>query len=230
MPAQPGAALLFDIDGTLADTDHLHLEAFNIVFGPLGQSFDRARFKVELQGFANSAIASRLLPDLPGPRRVEIMQHKEVTFRQLAAAGLEPMPGLLELLDAADAEGLPMAAVTNAPRANAELILDGIGIRHRFRAIVIGDELDHGKPHPLPYLEGLRRLGAAASLTVAFEDSISGVASSTAAGILTIGVLSSLSDRQLIDAGATATASRYDEPALLARIAGITGAAIVRTG
>ncbi|MEQ1900921.1 MAG: HAD-IA family hydrolase [Devosia sp.] len=230
MPAKPGAALLFDIDGTLADTDHLHLQAFNIVFGPLGQSFDRARFKVELQGFANSDIAARLLPDLPAPRQMQIMQQKELTFRELAATGLEPMPGLLDLLDAADAEGLPMAAVTNAPRANAELILDGIGIRHRFGAIVIADELDHGKPHPLPYLEGLRRLGAAAELTVAFEDSISGVSSATAATILTIGVLSSLTDKQLIDAGATATVSRYDEPALLSRIATITGAGIVRTG
>ncbi len=53
-----------------------------------------------------------------------------------------------------------MVVVTNAPRPNAELLLSGLGIARRFKAVVIGDELAHGKPHPLPYLEGLRLAGA----------------------------------------------------------------------
>jgi len=51
MPGEAGKALLFDIDGTLADTDALHLQAFNKVFGPRGHVFDHARFTKELQGF-----------------------------------------------------------------------------------------------------------------------------------------------------------------------------------
>ena len=86
-----------------------------------------------------------------------------------------------------------MAAVTNAPRLNAEMMLAGLGIAHRFKALVIGDELHHGKPHPLPYLEGLRPLGAEAERSLAFEDSRSGVQSATAAGIATVGMLTSLS-------------------------------------
>ena len=77
---------------------------------------------------------------------------------------IEPLPGLMALLDRADAAGIPMVAVTNAPRLNAELLLSGLGITHRFKALVIGDELPHGKPHPLPYQEGLRFVGAARRL------------------------------------------------------------------
>jgi len=57
-----GKALLFDIDGTLADTDALHLEAFNQVFAPHGHVFDRARASKELMGFSNSSISERFLP------------------------------------------------------------------------------------------------------------------------------------------------------------------------
>ena len=58
MTLKPGAALLFDIDGTLADTDPLHLQAFNQTFEPYGHHFDKARFSRELQGLANIAIAA----------------------------------------------------------------------------------------------------------------------------------------------------------------------------
>jgi HAD superfamily hydrolase (TIGR01509 family) len=220
----PGAALLFDIDGTLADTDPLHLEAFNRTFEPYGHSFDKARFSRELQGLANEAIARRFVPHLSAEDGMEVLRGKETTFRDLAKTSIHAVPGLFALLDLADAAGLPMAAVTNAPRANADLILDGLGIRHRFKAVMIGEELAHGKPHPLPYLEGLRLLGARAEVSVAFEDSRTGIASATSAGLATIGIRTSLRHEDLVAAGATLSADDYDDPALLAFIAERVGA------
>lgn len=215
MSLPAGAALLFDIDGTLADTDRLHLAAFNRVFALWGEHFTPERFKAELQGFANTAIAARFLGSEPPERQREIMAEKEQAFRDLAKAGLEPLPGLLALLARAEALGIPCAAVTNAPRANANLILSAIGLDHRFDAVVLGDELAHGKPHPLPYLEGLRLLGADAGRSLAFEDSPSGIRSATAAGIATIGILTSQSEPALRAAGAVAGARDYTDPALL---------------
>lgn len=72
-----GRALLFDIDGTLADTDPLHLKAFNQVLGPHGHVFDHARFSRELQGFANVAIGERFLPGEAPERRALILDEKE---------------------------------------------------------------------------------------------------------------------------------------------------------
>ena len=218
MKPVPGAALLFDIDGTLADTDPLHLEAFNRIFAPYGHVFDKARFSRELQGLANVAIAARFVPHLSAAEGMAVLDGKEAMFRELARTAIHAVPGLFALLDLADAAGLPMAAVTNAPRANADLILDGLGIRHRFKAVVIGADLPQGKPHPLPYLEGLRLLGARAEVSVAFEDSRTGIASATAAGIATIGIKTSLLHADLIAAGAVMSAAGYDESELLAFI------------
>jgi HAD superfamily hydrolase (TIGR01509 family) len=214
-----GKALLFDIDGTLANTDPLHLKAFNQVLGPRGHVFDHARFSRELQGFANAAIGERFLSDESPEQRALILGEKEEIFRTLVADQIEPLPGLMALLDRAAAAGIPMVAVTNAPRLNAELLLSGLGIRQRFAAIVIGDELPHGKPHPLPYQEGLRFVGARPQSSIAFEDSRTGVRSATAAGIPTIGIRTSLSHADLVAAGAVTSASGFDDPDLLARLA-----------
>lgn len=211
-------ALLFDIDGTLADTDALHLEAFNEIFAPYGHVFDRPRAARELIGRSNLAIGLQFLPDEPPERRAEVLAQKEAAFRARAAGQLQPMPGLVSLLDYADAAAIPMVAVTNAPRANAELILAGLGIRHRFQAVIIGDELPHGKPHPLPYLEGLRAAGALADCAVAFEDSRAGIAAACAAGIATVGIRTNLGHDDLIAAGATLTADAFDAPDLLALV------------
>jgi len=223
MPSKPRAALLFDIDGTLADTDPLHLAAFNRAFAPYGQQFDKARFARELQGLANIDIAANVLPQLSAADGAAVLDDKESIFRDLAASEIHAVPGLFDLLDMADAASIAMAAVTNAPRANAELILRGLGVTHRFKAIVIGAELAHGKPHPLPYLEGLRLLGADAAVSVAFEDSRTGIMSATAAGLATIGIRTSLGDAELRKAGAVLTADSYADPALLALIGDTAG-------
>lgn len=223
MLAGPGKALLFDIDGTLADTDALHVEAFNHVFGPRGHVFDRARAAKELMGFSTASLAERFLPDQPPERQAAIMDEKEAVFRRLVSGKIQPMPGLMTLLAWADRAGIPMVAVTNAPRLNAEMLLAGLGIMDRFKALMIGDELPHAKPHPLPYLEGLRAVNASASLSVAFEDSRSGIASASAAGIATVGIRSSLSHAELVAAGARLTVASFDDPDLMKMIAATMG-------
>ena len=212
-------ALLFDIDGTLADTDALHLEAFNQVFGPRGHVFDRARASKELMGFSNASIGERFLPEEPPERRLAIMDQKEAAFRKLVAGKIKPTPGLMRLLARADQAGVPMVAVTNAPRLNAEMLLAGLGIADRFKRVVIGDELTHGKPHPMPYQEGLRAVNASAKLSLAFEDSRSGVQAASAAGITTVGIRTSLNHADMIEAGAITTAGDFDDPELIDLIA-----------
>jgi phosphoglycolate phosphatase len=210
-----GKALLFDIDGTLADTDALHLEAFNQVFGPRGHVFDHARFTKELQGFSNASISARFLAAEPPTHQAAIIDEKEAAFRKLVAGKIQPLPGLLTLLALADRAGIPMVAVTNAPRLNAEMLLSGLGIMHRFKALVLGDEIAHGKPHPMPYLEGLRAVSAAPNLSLAFEDSRSGIQSASAAGIATIGIRTSLGHAEMVAAGAVMTAKTFDDPELV---------------
>lgn len=211
--------MLFDIDGTLTDTDALHLEAFNEVLGPHGHTFDHARYTKELQGFSTASISERFLTGQTPERQAATMAEKERAFRKLVAGRIQPLPGLMALLARADRADVPMVAVTNAPRLNAEMLLSGLGIVDRFKALVIGDELPHGKPHPMPYLEGLRAAGAASEASLAFEDSRSGVRSASSAGIATIGIRTSLSHNDMVAAGAAMTAKTFDDPKLLEFIA-----------
>jgi HAD superfamily hydrolase (TIGR01509 family) len=218
MPAS-GKALLFDIDGTLTDTDALHLEAFNEVLSTHGHVFDHARYTKELQGFSTTSISERFLAGQPLERQAAIMEEKEQAFRKLVAGRIQPLPGLMALLAQADRANVPMVAVTNAPRLNAEMLLSGLGIVDRFKFLVIGDELPHGKPHPMPYLEGLRAVGAVPKASVAFEDSRSGVQSASSAGIPTIGIRTSLSYDDMAAAGAVMSAKDFDDPELLKFVA-----------
>jgi HAD superfamily hydrolase (TIGR01509 family) len=218
MTLKPGAALLFDIDGTMVESDPLHLAAFNQVFAPYGHTFDQARFSRDLQGRTNLAIGAQFLPGETAQRQAEVLEHKEALFRDMASSGIEPVHGLIDLLDWAEATGIPVIAVTNAPRANADLLLESIGVRQRLPHVVIAAELAHGKPHPLPYLEGLRLLGGRAEHAVAFEDSRAGVTSATSAGIATVGLATGLAPEDLRDAGADLAIRDYTDPLLRAFI------------
>jgi len=117
----------------------------NKVFGPRGHVFDHARFTKELQGFSNASISERFLADEPPKRQSAIIGEKEEAFRKLVSGQIQPLPGLMKLLALADRASIPMVAVTNAPRLNAEMLLSGLGIMDRFKVVVIGDELPHGK-------------------------------------------------------------------------------------
>jgi HAD superfamily hydrolase (TIGR01509 family) len=207
-------ALLFDIDGTLTDTDPLHIRAFNVMLAEFGMSITPEEYFRRVMGFTNAEIMRDFFPNMALSEHQRLAAFKEATFRDLAASGLHPTPGLGDLLDWADAEGIPMAAVTNAPAPNAELMLAGLGMRRRFRAVVLGDELARGKPDPMPYLVAGERLGVACADCVAFEDSRSGMRSASGAGTFAIGVLSSLPEAELVKAGARFGVKDFNDPRL----------------
>ena len=209
------ATLLFDIDGTLVETDHYHFLAFQNIFAPHGVTVDWDTYRARIIGKVNPDIAAEFLPHIPVDQHEAIMNSKEAEYRGLVSGNIEPAAGLITLLEWADAAGVPCAVVTNAPRANAELILAALGLQNRFDAIVIGPELDNAKPHPMPYLTALQRLGGAAERSVAFEDSPSGATSAVAAKLGVIGMLTSVDDAALLGVGAELVVKDFTDPALL---------------
>lgn len=208
------ACLLFDIDGTLVDTDKVHIVAFNEMLKPFGIEVDEHFYFKNISGRTNPVVLAELLPHLTPDDHHRLGREKEALFRAIADV-IEPIPGLLELLDWAEAHDIPYAAVTNAPRENAEFVIHALNAWHRFDAVVIADEVGEHKPHPLPYLTGLKKLNGDPARTVAFEDSRAGVASASAAGLSVIGLTTSLSADSLIEAGATMGAQDYRDLRLL---------------
>jgi len=223
MTLRPG--LLFDLDGTLVETDPVHFAAFNDILSDNGKpTIDQHYYDTQVIGFPNADIFARLFPELSPPDHVRLADEKEALFRSRAGE-LQPAEGLLDLLAWAESRGVAVAVVTNAPRANADMMLGSLGLAGRFSHVVIGDEMSHPKPHPMPYLVGLERTGAARERTVAFEDSRSGVRSAAAAGLTVIGMATSLTPAALTEAGAHLVARDFTDPALLDRIRAQTGVA-----
>jgi len=210
-PREMKTALLFDLDGTLVDSDPEHLVAFQRVFAPHGIELDHAEYAAKIMGASNAMIASRYLAHLSPIEQAATLDAKEAAYRDGLGA-LEPILGALALLDFADRRGLKRAVVTNAPRANAEKVLAALGIGQRLPILVIGGELARSKPDPLPYLTALERTGASAAYSLAFEDSLSGVRAAAAAGLAVVGMMTTLDSRTLIEAGATLAASNFTDP------------------
>lgn len=202
-------ALLFDLDGTMVDTDHLHHAAYNKLLKPFGRDVSVEYYKTRIMGFPNDEIMAGLFPNSSKQEHLEFANKKELLFREQLEQ-LTPISGLLSLLSWAEAGGHSVAVVTNAPRQNAMMLLSGLGLASRFNNIVIGEELPHGKPHPLPYLTALEMTGVAPERAFAFEDSLSGVRAASSAGIKTFGMLTSLPEEMLRGAGAFCVCENFE--------------------
>jgi beta-phosphoglucomutase len=211
------AALLFDLDGTLVETDPLHHAAFNAVLAGTGRAIGWDDYVRRIMGAPNVETFAWLFPDATPAERAAAAARKEALFRDALVAA-EPRPGVAALLDAAAAAGVAVAVVTNAPRANAEDTLRAIGLRDRFATLVIGDEMERPKPHPDPYLAAMRALGVAPAASVAFEDSLSGVRAAVAAGAETLALRGPLPDEALLGVGAAAVIDDFAGPGLRERL------------
>ncbi|EFJ43061.1 hypothetical protein VOLCADRAFT_66286 [Volvox carteri f. nagariensis] len=197
--------VLFDVDGTLVESDPLHFRAFQEILLELGfndgQPIDEAFFRRRISGRHNPAIAADLFPDWEEARRVAFYTEKEERYRRLAAAGLEPLEGLREFLEWVRQRGLRTAAVTNAPRVNAEMMLAALGIEAMFEHLVLGEECTRAKPYPDPYLVAMDLLGLTPGEVVVFEDSPSGVTAGAAAGAPVVGLMTGQEPEELRKAG-----------------------------
>ena len=204
--------LLFDLDGTLVNTDPLHFAAFQEFLGDHGKTIDINDFHQIIHGNPNAQIMQHYLPDMPD-RHEDFADDKEARFRAKVRA-LEPTLGLGDL-NWAEQNDCPFAVVTNAPRANAEMMVAALGFHERFDHLIIGEECEYSKPHPAPYLRGLESLGGDAAHAVAFEDSVTGIRAAVAAGIYTVGMRTTLPDSALRQAGASRIVDDFRDPELL---------------
>ncbi|NJN56052.1 MAG: HAD-IA family hydrolase [Leptolyngbyaceae cyanobacterium SL_5_9] len=195
-------ALLFDLDGTMVDSDPIHFQTWQAVLREYGIAIDHEFYRTRFSGRLNLQIIQDLLPQLSLEEGEELGDRKEAEFRKRAETLLTPLPGLLELIAWAKAQGLKQAVVTNAPQENAEFMLQVLGIKDSFMAVVLGEELPKGKPDPMPYQVAMDLLETSPQTTLVFEDSPSGVSSAVSAGIPTVGLASTQPPQKLYDLGA----------------------------
>ena len=206
-------ALLFDLDGTLAQTNSVHHSTWVKVLEPHGYDVTWDFYRDRISGRLAPEIVTDLLPDLSDEEAQEMAEQKEAQFRE-QAGDLKPLPGLLELIEKGQERGMGIALVTNAPKENVLVVLDILGLDDTFEPLILAEEIGVSKPDPAPYQAALEALNVSAGEAVAFEDSPSGIASSVDAGIPTVGIASTHEPEELEKLGVDLVAQDFADPKL----------------
>ncbi len=206
-------AVLFDLDGTLVNTDPLHYQTWQEILRDYGLEIDEAFYKARISGRLNPLIVQDLLPQLSFEAGQQLADYKEARFREIGLS-LTPLAGLLDLLAWIETQGLRKAVVTNAPRENVNFLLEVLKLADTFEPVVLAEDAIAGKPDPAPYKLALSLLGISPKEAIAFEDSCSGIHSAVGAGIYTIGVASTHDPEVLLEAGAAMVIPDFTEKQL----------------
>lgn len=218
-------ALLFDIDGTCCDTDVFHRQVFREILQPFNIHCDDEFYNSRISGQSNRNLHSMLVPELSAEEAMRLFEDKEAAFRRISRHSLKPLKGLIEFMQRCRSKGCLIAAVSNAPKLNVEMMLNlfGLstegqslngpngtsGVNGSIDTIVLGDDCTHSKPHPEPYQVAMRRLNVHPNECIVFEDSSSGVKAGVAAGCRTVGVLTTKSEKEMIELGCCAAIDDY---------------------
>ncbi|HEX9794252.1 MAG TPA: HAD family phosphatase [Planctomycetota bacterium] len=189
MPLPP-AAVLFDLDGTLLDSEPLHHASTNVVLAEYGHNLSKADFRPFIGSGEVaywSALRERFALEMSVRELIE--RRNDAYVALMESAHLEPLPGVHEVLDHLSDRGIPFAVVSAAPRRQVDAGLLCAGLAARIALRLSGeDDVPRSKPHPDAYLAAAAALAVRPEQCIAVEDSATGIASARAAGTFVVGI------------------------------------------
>lgn len=222
-------ALIFDMDGVLADNSDFHVQAWTAYSRQYGRELTVDDVKQRL-GFNNREYMRFVLSR--EPTEAEVLKstvEKEALYREIYRPHLAVPPGLLALLEAAHARGVACGIATSAPKENVDFVLDGLRLRPYFKQVVDAGHVKRCKPDPEIYQVSAQRLGVAPARCLVFEDAIAGIQAGNAAGMRVIAITTSYPADVLAEHKPAAIISSFTELAqpgaaadLLAATLGVT--------
>jgi len=215
------AAIVFDFDGVLVDSEPLHLRAYQEVLEPLGFSLPREKYYSTYLGYDDAgvfkAVAATRDWQIDDRRLSALIEEKGRVYEELLTAGDIMYPGAAECI-ARLAARWPLGIASGAARNEIEMMLRGRSLDRYFRFIVAAGETREGKPAPDPYLKAARLHGLAPVECVAIEDSRWGIESAKAAGLHCVGITHTYPVNELLTADAIVTSLAELTPELIEKI------------
>ena len=182
-------AVLWDMDGTLIDSQEFHWISWRDALANEGIAIIREQFLSSF-GQRNDSIIPQWLGAATTPERIQrIANSKEELYRDLVRKkGMSPLPGVANWVRRLHEQGWLQAIASAAPRPNIEVVLEALEAAHRFQAIVSAEDVHKGKPDPEVYLTAASRVGVPPGSCVVVEDAAAGIEGARSAGMRSIGV------------------------------------------
>jgi len=200
-------AIVFDFDGVIADSERLHLRAYQEVLAPEGVAISTEQYLDRYLGYDDVGVFKAVARDyglhIDDDRITELIARKGARYESLAAAGEMLFPGAAEFVRSAAAAGIPIAIASGALTHEIEDVLHRAELLPLFPVIVGADQTAHSKPHPDPYQTAFARLRShsgrdlLATRSVAIEDSRWGLVSARAAGLRCVAVTNTYNAEEL---------------------------------
>ena len=193
--------VIFDMDGVLIDSHPIHKRAWRKFFETLELGVSDQELDFVLDGRKKEDILRHFLGNLPDSEIRNYGHKKEMLFREEAMT-IEPIAGVLELLEELTGRDIPIAVASCGSHSRVRYILDQLKIYEWFEAIVTADDIHHGKPDPEVFCKAADFLGANRGDLLVCEDAVSGVRAAKAAGMKCLGVTDPTRATELLQAGA----------------------------
>jgi len=182
-------AVLWDMDGTLFDSEELHWISWRNTMANEGIAITREQFLASF-GQRNDSIIPQWLGAAATPERIErIANAKEELYRHLIRRdGISPLPGVATWLHRLHRDGWLQVIASAAPRANIDAVLEALSATHIFQGIVSAEDVHRGKPDPEVYLTAASKVGASPQNCIVVEDAAAGIEGARRAGMRSIAV------------------------------------------
>ncbi len=189
---------LFDLNGTMIDDMHYHIKAWHKILNDLGAKLSMEQMKEECYG-KNDELLERMFPGrFTALEKNKMSFEKERAYQQAFRPQLKLINGLPGFLESAKQNNIKMAIGSAAIMFNIDFVLDGLGIRRNFDALVSADDVSFSKPHPETYLVCAAQLGVNPADCIVFEDAPKGVEAAANAGMQCV-VLTTMHTREEFD-------------------------------
>ncbi len=181
------AGVIFDFDGVIVDSHPLHLQTWRAFLLSQGKAVSDAELSFIQEGAKREEILRHYLGEIT-PQQVKGYSDEKDRLFQARAQEIKLVAGFAEFLAQLDAIGLPSAIATSGSRRRVEQSLDKFNLRIRFRAVVTGEDVVQGKPHPALFLLAAQALQVDPSCILVCEDAVAGVMAAKTAGMKCVGI------------------------------------------